>query len=159
MHNVIVFCASYLIILPVLVVIYIEIKTIAKHNYELLAIAILVSVIGLLLAKLGSALISDPRPFVYGPAKAMVSSGLDNGFPSDHTLLSSILAVVGWHYSKKLGIGLALLAAVIGWARVAAHVHHLKDILGAMVIAVVAYIIATVLYKVFRGCGSAPLAN
>jgi undecaprenyl-diphosphatase len=150
MHAIIVFCATYLIALPVAVIAYVEIRQLQRRSYELLVIVLLVSIVGLLLAKLASSLVTDPRPFVYGNMKALVSSGMDNGFPSDHTLLSSLLAVIGWHYSKKLGLGLGVVAAVVGWGRVAAHVHHLQDILASMIIAVLAYIIVLGLYRLAR---------
>jgi len=79
--------------------------------------------------------ISSPRPFVVQPVKPLVPSDTDNGFPSDHTLLSMAVAGVVVAYRRKWGIALLLLAALVGTARVLAHVHHPIDVIGSAVIA------------------------
>jgi membrane-associated phospholipid phosphatase len=50
------------------------------------------------------------------------------------------LAFVVLYYSKKWGIFLLVVAALIGWARVAAHVHHAVDIIGSFVITAIVYL-------------------
>ncbi|MDB5161263.1 MAG: YwoA, partial [Candidatus Saccharibacteria bacterium] len=64
-----------------------------------------------------------------------------NGFPSDHTLFAAVVAFGVLRFSKKLGIGLLIVTLLVGWGRVAAHVHHLVDIVGAIVAAALAYFI------------------
>jgi membrane-associated phospholipid phosphatase len=66
-----------------------------------------------------------------------------NGFPSDHTLFASFLAFGAYRYSKKAGYALMAVAILIGWARVAAHVHHAVDVLGSLVITTIAYLMVS----------------
>ena len=103
----------------------------------------------MLLASLGSHLINDPRPFVVGHFKPIVAHGNDNGFPSDHTLLSSFLGFVVLKYSRKLGLITLLLAALIGGARMAAGIHHLEDVVGSFIITAVSVAIISLLMKRF----------
>ena len=150
MHTLIIFCATYLIILPVLVQIYVEVRALQRRNYAFVVTTLLAAVLALVLAKLGSHVLSDPRPFVHDGTAALVSSARDNGFPSDHTLLASVAACIGWHYSRKYGVVLGLVALAIAWGRVAGHVHHLKDVVGSMIFAVIGYGLARALYELYR---------
>lgn len=92
------------------------------------------------LAKLLGALFNDPRPFVSDHVQSLIAHVADNGFPSDHTLLTMTIASVVFVYQRKLGILLALVAFLVGYARVLAGIHHMIDITGAMVIAIVAVV-------------------
>jgi membrane-associated phospholipid phosphatase len=150
MHTLIIFCAKYLILAPVLVVIYLEGRSLVRRQYELVMFGIGVAILAFVLAKLGSHLISDPRPYVHDGTAALVSSAKDNGFPSDHTLLASVAAVIGWHYSRKVGLVLAVIAIAVGWGRVAAHVHHLEDVVGSMVCALLGYLLTVAAFRYYR---------
>ncbi len=57
----------------------------------------------------------------------------DNGFPSDHALLTSFLAFVTFRYAKPVAAALTVNALLVSWARVAAHVHSPIDIVGSFV--------------------------
>lgn len=57
----------------------------------------------------------------------------DNGFPSDHTLLSSSIAVTIFSAHKKLGLVLFVLVLLDGLSRVIGHIHSLIDIIGSVV--------------------------
>ena len=96
----------------------------------------------MLLAVLGSYLFDNPRPFISDGVTPLFSSALDNGFPSDHTLLTAFLAFAVLVYSRRLGIALLILAFIVGWARVAGGVHHAVDVLGSFAIAGVAVLAA-----------------
>lgn len=102
---------------------------------EFAAMFLLGGIVSLLLAKLGSHLYHDPRPFVQGHFTPLIGHSNDNGFPSDHTLLASFIGWLVLVYDRKWGIGLLLVAALIGAARMAAGVHHLSDIVGSFVFA------------------------
>jgi membrane-associated phospholipid phosphatase len=104
--------------------------------------------ISILLAKVGAHLFNDQRPYISdGTAPLFPHSGDPNGFPSDHTLLSALLAFTALYYSRPAGIFLLVVAAFIGVARVAAHVHHAVDIIGSFVITGIAYLIVIYLIK------------
>lgn len=87
-------------------------------------------------AKIFSHFIYDPRPFVSEHVKPLISHVADNGFPSDHMLLTMTIATIVFVYNKKLGILLAIIAIGVGTARVFANVHHIEDIVGSAVIAI-----------------------
>jgi len=66
----------------------------------------------------------------------------DNGFPSDHTLLSMFLAARVFWYSRRWSVVLLGITVAIGATRVATHVHHPIDIIAAMDLAIVAALVA-----------------
>ena len=69
------------------------------------------------------------------------SHAADNGFPSDHALLTAFLGFTMLLYSKRVGIFLLVIALIVSWARVAAHIHNPRDIVGSFVIAAVSVVI------------------
>ncbi|HCC13760.1 MAG: Phosphoesterase PA-phosphatase related protein [Candidatus Magasanikbacteria bacterium GW2011_GWD2_43_18] len=83
----------------------------------------------------------NPRPFVVDHVVPLITHAPDNGFPSDHMLLSSALASVLFYYNRKLGAVAWILALIVGVSRVYVGIHHLADIFGSALIAIsVAYI-------------------
>lgn len=93
-------------------------------------------------AKIGSFLYYDPRPFVTGNFMPLIPHAPDNGFPSDHTLISAAIASVILFSQKKLGLVLLLIAFLVGTSRVLAGVHSWIDIFGSIVIALCATCLA-----------------
>ncbi|MBP7811315.1 MAG: phosphatase PAP2 family protein [Candidatus Moranbacteria bacterium] len=89
-----------------------------------------------LVAKLGSVLIENPRPFVLSGIPPLFPHTADNGFPSDHTLFSAAFAALILWSGKRLGIVLMGMALLVGYARVLAGVHHLMDVIGSMAVAI-----------------------
>ena len=106
-------------------------------------------------AKLASHFYYDARPFVEGHFVPLISHIPDNGFPSDHTLLSAAVAAVIFFFHRTLGALFLVLAFLVGVARVAAGIHHMTDVIGSMIIAViVTYAVYTyVLPKVWEKFG------
>ena len=100
-------------------------------------------IISLLAAKL----YFDPRPFVSGHVTPLIAHAPDNGFPSDHTLLSAAIASIVWVFNRRLGALLLALTLSIGLSRVFAGVHHLIDVLGAIVIAIGSVYLANFIVK------------
>lgn len=133
MHDIVVFVAKYFIFLSAVVALWTFATLPRKQKKEFILVGVIGAVIAMLLAKLGSHLYYNPRPFVEGHFTPYFAHGNDNGFPSDHTLLAGWLAFLGLRYSKKLGWLLIVLALLVGLARVKAGVHHLLDILGSLV--------------------------
>ena len=102
---------------------------------EVVVAALVVAV----LVKVAGQLHADPRPFVVDPSvRPLFAHPADNGFPSDHTALASAVALVVLCHRRWLGVVLLALAVAIGVTRVAAHVHHVQDIVAALVIGAVA---------------------
>ena len=82
--------------------------------------------------------------FLFGHFTPLVAHGFDNGFPSDHALLSVAVACIVWRYNHVLGIVLFNFALVVGLSRVYIGVHHLFDIFGAVVIAIVSALLVSI---------------
>jgi membrane-associated phospholipid phosphatase len=144
MDGLITFGSKYLILVPILVNLYIFLKLKSKKRQEMLVVLFCVGILSIIFAKIGAHLYDNPRPYINDGTKALFAHGGDpNGFPSDHTLLSAFLGFVALFYSRKAGIFLLVVAALIGWARVAAHVHHAVDIIGSFIITGLAYLIVT----------------
>jgi membrane-associated phospholipid phosphatase len=142
MDVLITFVAKYFILIPILVNVYIFIKLNKEKRQEMLVLLFFMGIISIILAKIGAHLFDNPRPYISDNTPALFNhSGDPNGFPSDHTLFSAFLAFGALSYSKKAGIFLLAIAILVGWARVAAHVHHAVDIVGSLLITGLAYLI------------------
>lgn len=151
MHEIIKIVAKYFIVIPLLIAVYVFIKLRTKQQrIDFLILVIGGGVLSLIVAKLGSHLINDPRPFIVGHFKPLIAHGNDNGFPSDHTLLSSFLGFALLKYSRKLGLITLLLAALIGAARMAAGIHHFEDIIGSFVITGISVLLISQLLKMIN---------
>lgn len=90
---------------------------------------------------------TDPRPFVQDPSLTpLFSHAPDNGFPSNHSAAAGLIAALVLLRRRWLiGLGLAGCAVAVGAARVAAHVHHVQDIVAGLLIGAAAAAIALVL--------------
>ncbi|MCL5113464.1 MAG: phosphatase PAP2 family protein [Patescibacteria group bacterium] len=128
MNEVIKISAEYLIYLTILIEL-IAWWTVKKEDRIKIAILIIIAgAIAFTLRTIGGALYYDPRPFVVEHVKPLVPHAPDNGFPSDHALLSGTLTAVTFFFSKKYGYLLLVLTVIIGVARVLAKVHTPLDI-------------------------------
>ena len=102
--------------------------------------------IAFVLTKIAGRVYDDPRPFTQG-VHALIAHDAENGFPSDHTVLSFTAALLTLRHSKPLAATLLGLAAIVGACRVLAGVHHIIDIVAGVAIAIVAVVIAIPLAK------------
>lgn len=128
--------AKYLIFLLILIVIIFFFKQKSIIRKKIAIFAFISLPLTYLIAKLSALFYFDPRPFVVGHFKPLISHVADNGFPSDHVLLSSALAMVIFYYKHKAGLIILILAVLIGIARILVGVHHSVDIWGSIIIAV-----------------------
>lgn len=101
----------------------------------------------------------DPRPFVDNPhIKPLFHHGRDDGFPSDHSLAAGLIAALLLIRHRLIAVPFTAAALAIAWARVAAHVHHLQDVVAGLLLggfaAVLAVAIVALTYK--RGPGRTP---
>jgi undecaprenyl-diphosphatase len=148
MDSITTFAARYLIIVPVAAVAYILLSLKGRKRKEFLILLLTSGVLSLLFAKIASHLYYDPRPYIKdGVTPLFAHSGDPNGFPSDHTLFSAFVGFAALSYSKRIGAALLVVAALIGWARVASGVHHFVDILGSFALTGIAYLLVSSLIK------------
>ena len=139
MNNLIIFGAKYLIYMLLLGAAFYFFTLEKKRRKELLIFAAIVLPSAYVLAKISALLYWDPRPFVVGGFVPLIPHAPDNGFPSDHTLLVSAVALVVFAFNKKVGSAFLLLALVVGFSRVLAGVHHAVDVFGSLVFAAIAF--------------------
>jgi membrane-associated phospholipid phosphatase len=91
---------------------------------------------------------TDPRPFVVDRSLTpLFAHSADNGFPSDHTALAATVALLVMRYRRGLGAVLLAASVGVGVARVAAHVHHVQDIVGGLLVAVVTVAIVAAVWR------------
>lgn len=147
MDALVIFGAKYLY----LVIVVVALVYIWRQPKELRRRIVLCAVVALpltyLVAKIIGNLYYDPRPFVVGHFVPLLPHAPDNGFPSDHTLLSSAVAAVIFFFSRKLGFLLFVIAFLVGVSRVFAGIHHFADIFGSIIIATaVTYVVVVYIF-------------
>ncbi len=154
MHTVIVWVAQYLLWAMAAgfaaVWLFVEGR---RGKIELGAESVIGLVLALIFLYLAKSVHHDPRPFVQNPhIKPLFGHSRDDGFPSDHSLAAGLLAILVCIRHRLLGLGFVTAAVGIAWARVAAHVHHLQDVvagllLGALAAALAHLVIALVMSR------------
>ncbi len=123
----------YLVIIVIAIIYFIrEKKGIQK---QIVTVGSIILSLSYVIAKISSFLFYNPRPFVVEKITPLVFHIADNGFPSDHTLLSSSVAFIIFSFNKKLGIILIVLTLLVGLSRVYVGIHHFIDIIGSVIIA------------------------
>ncbi len=133
MNTIIALTAQYLYL--VIVVASICVCFLLKKKKEFLVFAASSFVLSYIIAKILNKVIISPRPQFTDHIQPLIKVASDNGFPSDHTLLSMSIALVVLVYNKKIGSILLVLAALVGISRVLAHAHHWIDVFGSIGIA------------------------
>lgn len=102
-----------------------------------------------------SLFIDSPRPFVVENTTPLIDHVANNGFPSEHTLLVATVALLVYTEHRTFGILLAVVAILVGLARILANVHHGIDVAGSIVIALASVAFACVgvwlLQKLYGG--------
>jgi len=144
MNTLIIFGAEYLyLVIVVLAIAYIW-RAPKELQKRMIVCAIITLPVTYIVAKIASQFYYNARPFIVGDFIPLLPHTNDNGFPSDHTLLSSAIAMTLFFFYQKRGLFLFVVAFLVGLARVLVGIHHLSDIFGSMIIAsLVAYIIFT----------------
>lgn len=137
MNSIIIFVAKYFFVLSIIVAAVYFLKESKEIKKKLVICGVIVAPLSYILAKIGGFLYYDARPFVVGHFIPLIQHAADNGFPSDHTLLTAAVAMIVSFYNKKMGALLWVIAVLVGVARVAAGIHHLTDIVGSIVIVLI----------------------
>lgn len=137
MEALIIFGAKHLFLLSPLILTWLFFKKSAKERGEMFLLGLFSLPLTYLLGLFARALYFNPRPFVEEGLIPLIQHSPDNGFPSDHVLLLAALASLSFPYDKKLSALLWSIALLSGISRVLAGVHHLIDIVGSIVIALI----------------------
>ncbi|MDO8518252.1 MAG: phosphatase PAP2 family protein [bacterium] len=135
MDALIIFAAKYLIyIVAAIFVVYFFLAR-RRAKRKLLLLSALSLPLAYVVGWLAGLLYYNPQPFALSGIAPLVSHAANNGFPSDHMLFAAALAMLVLFFSRPLGILLWVLALLVGFARIAAGVHHTADIIAAAAIA------------------------
>ena len=147
MRFLIIFAASYLFVIVALLAAYAWWRLPKQMRLQVVVQAVLGLGFAAVLVKVAGALHPDVRPFVEHHFTPLVAQSGDNGFPSDHTTFTMLVAFTILPFARRWGWSLAGLALIVGLSRVAAGVHSLQDIMGGIVVAAVS---ATAAYYVAK---------
>ncbi len=130
-----IFGAEYLYIVIIVIALVYFLKQPKATKIQIIIFGITTLPLIYIVAKIISLFYYDPRPFVEGNFMPLISHVPDNGFPSDHTLLSAAIASVFYPFNKKVAVALWAFVLIIGFSRVYTGIHHPIDVLGSMAIA------------------------
>lgn len=121
-----------------------------EKQKELIILAFISLPIIFLISRISSIFYFNPRPFVVGHFVPLVYHEPDNGFPSDHTLLLSSVAMLFYLYRRRIGYVLFFLTAIVAFSRVYVGVHHTIDVLCSLIIATVVITLLHSILKYFK---------
>lgn len=142
MHILIIFFAKYLFVIIALVAAITGLLLPRQRRLRFFISAAVAVIVATIFTKLAGAVYFDPRPFITHHFTPLIPHGADNGFPSDHTVLSFTAALLIWPFRKKVSLALIILATIVGLARVLAGVHTYIDVLGGVGVAGISVTIA-----------------
>src|SRR5579862_3053467 len=137
-NDLIIFGAKYLFLVSVLITFFVFFKLNGRRRWQFLIAMIMAGLASVIFVKLLGKLYFHPRPFVLEHIKPLVAHGADNGFPSEHATYTAAIASVLYFYKEKLGIAAFIIAVLVGFSRVLAHVHSPIDVLAGLAIGIIA---------------------
>jgi len=141
MTSLIIFGAKYLVFFVVLGAVALLVQLPREHQKLYIKRAVSAGILAFVFTKLAGALYFDPRPFTHG-ATALIPHAPDNGFPSDHTVLSFLAALLALTVSKRVGGILLLSSGIVALCRVLSGIHTPLDVIAATFISCVSVAIA-----------------
>ncbi|MDP2585791.1 MAG: phosphatase PAP2 family protein [Candidatus Levybacteria bacterium] len=135
-----IFLAKYLYLFIVVIAVLFLIKEKTRRK-SILIFSAFVLPLTLIASQIAGKIYYNPRPFVVEHFAPLITHAANNGFPSDHSLVSFALASIVFLFNKKLGFVLFFLAFLVGLSRVYVGVHHPIDILGSFLICIIVVLI------------------
>lgn len=142
-----IFGAKYLFVLASLIALVWFGKLPIEQKKEVFIFGVIALPIIYIISKIGAWLYFDPRPFVTGHFTPLIPHEPDNGFPSDHILLTSAIASVIFPFSKKISASVWIISALVAVSRVYVGIHHSIDVIGSAIISIT---ISALTYFVFE---------
>ena len=136
LSEIMIFLAKYLYLLIVFAGLVFAGLRLRTKKKDIIWFAVISFPLILVIAKISGYFFYDPRPFVLHHFIPLVKHAADNGFPSDHALLSFAIASLIFAFNKKMGFVLFILSFLVGASRVYVGIHSPIDIIGSFVISV-----------------------
>ncbi len=129
-----VFFANYLFI----IIIFVSVIFLLLQKRDIQKQILLFSFVSLpfvfILAKILSYLYYSPRPFVVHHFTPLVFHAPNNGFPSDHAILTFSLATIVFVFNRKWGFAIFFLGLLVGIGRIYVGIHSVIDVFGGFLI-------------------------
>ncbi|MEP6755483.1 MAG: phosphatase PAP2 family protein [Chthonomonadales bacterium] len=142
MTPLIIFCAKYLFVANALIVLWVMVRETVANRKTLIFRGILVLVLAVAMAKIGGALYIEQRPFIALNISPLIPHNAENGFPSDHALITFSMAFLLFPFSRRAALAGVILAIAVSVGRVASYLHTPIDIIASILMAALANIIA-----------------
>jgi len=133
-----IFGANYPLTLVPLIALFVYWRSSGEQRRQLLLRGLIVLITGIALAKIGGMVYNEPRPFIVEHIQPLIPHVNDSGFPSDHTLTVSAIALLLAPFSLPAAGMTLLLAAIIGISRIGCHLHSVLDIMASFLFAIMA---------------------
>jgi undecaprenyl-diphosphatase len=141
------FIADYVILLVPLSLIAMWLSG-AERQRETALRACCVALLALGINQLIGLVWPHPRPFVMGIGHTFIEHAPDSSFPSDHgTIFACIALTLLLDGARRYGIVILLSGLAVAWARVFVGVHFPLDMVGAVAVAVVAFLLIAPLWR------------
>jgi undecaprenyl-diphosphatase len=147
MDTIYIFGAKYLYIVVLIIAIAYFLKQPKETKKTIAVFALIALPLAYITAKIAGHFYYDPRPFVQSHFNPLIFHEPDNGFPSDHALLTGAIATTWFYFNRRIGIVLWIIAILVGVSRVSVGVHHPIDIVGSFIIALTCVAVA---HKIVR---------
>ncbi|PAD89986.1 hypothetical protein CHH55_00275 [Niallia circulans] len=133
------------------VVVLVTIWIIGKENIKYIAfLASITGALGLSINFLISLFYFEERPFVAHQVHLLLDHSASASFPSNHMTGAFSLSFAVFLHRKRLGVWLLLLAILTGISRIYVGHHYPFDVLGSIIIAIVASLFVYKTRKYFQ---------
>ena len=150
MNQIIIFCAKYLFIASGLIALWVLTHESKLNRKTLMLRGIIVLLVGVALAKIGGALYIEQRPFVALHIAPLIPHNAENGFPSDHALVTFGIAFLLMPFSLPAGLIALIVATAVSIGRVESYLHTPLDIYASIFFAAVASVLASKIVRTDR---------
>ncbi len=131
--------ANYMPLVIILGLAYLWIRK-GKNTRDIVLYGIYAALIGLVLNYVIGLIYFHPRPFMIPTGTLLFQFPSETSFPSDHTTLMVSLSLMLMYFkeTRSAGVVLLILGLIGGFARVFSGVHFPLDILGSVIVSIIA---------------------